>query len=284
MIRTLRQLAVKAIRGRDQRDRDKRPWAGGGKRVYPGQGDAAMIVHICLLGTLEVYREGSKLALPPGTRLRTLLAWLALYPGPHPRARLAARFWPDVPDSSARASLRSAVWTLRVTLGPASACLAADRAWVGLRDGCVRVDLHEFSELAAAGRLHEAVALCRGELLHELDDDWVYEEREAHAERLAGVLGQIAAQAGAAGDTRTATAWARRRAALRPLDEQAAQDLIHWLARAGDAPGALVAYGRLRARLRDELGVPPSPQTRQLVSLVRAGQAGRARRTGGPPD
>ena len=32
--------------------------------------------------------------------------------------------------------------------------------------------------------------------------------------------------------------------------------------------------------LREELGVPPSPQTRQLVSLVRAGQAGRARGDG----
>src|ERR1039458_389446 len=105
-----------------------------------------MIVHICLLGRLETYREGSKLALPHGNRLRALLAWLALYPGPHPRARLAARFWPDVPDSCARASLRSAVWTLRGTLGPASACLAADRACVGLRESSVRVDVHEFSE------------------------------------------------------------------------------------------------------------------------------------------
>lgn len=243
-----------------------------------------MIMRICLLGTLEVYREGSKLTLPHGNRLRTLLAWLALYPGPHPRARLAARFWPEVPDSCARASLRSAVWTLRGTLGPWSACLVADRACVGLRDDCVRVDLHEFNELARAGRLHEAVELCRGELLQELDADWVYEERDAHAERLAGVLGEIAAQAGAAGDTRAAAAWARRRASLRPLDEQAARDLIRWLARSGDAPAALVAYGRLRGRLRTELGVPPSPQTRQLVSLVRAGQAGRARGNGLVPD
>lgn len=247
-----------------------------------------MIVHICLLGTLQVSREGSKLALPHGNRLRTLLAWLALYPGPHPRARLAASFWPEVPDSCARASLRSAVWTLRGTLGPSAACLAADRDCVGLRDECVRVDLHEFNELAGAGRLHEAVALCRSELLPELDTDWVYEERDAHAERLAGVLGQIAGQAGAAGDTRAAVAWARRRASLRPFDERAARDLIRWLARSGDAPGALVAYGRLRVRLRDELGVPPSPQTRQLVSLVRAGQAARAharaRGTGWPPD
>lgn len=245
-------------------------------------------MHICLLGTLQVYREGSKLVLPQGNRLRSLLAWLALYPGPHPRARLAARFWPEVPERCARASLRSAVWTLRGILGPSAACLAADRDCVGLREDCARIDLHEFNEPAGAGRLHEAVALCRGELLPELDADWVHEEREAHTERLAGVFGQMTAQAGAAGDTPAAAAWARRRVSLRPFDERAVRDLIRWLARSGDAPGALVAYRRLRARLRDELGVPPSPQTRQLVSLVRAGQAAgahaRAQGTGWPPD
>jgi DNA-binding SARP family transcriptional activator len=212
--------------------------------------------------------------LPQGNRVRALLAWPALYPGPHPRARLAAWFWPDVPDATARASLRSAVWALRRSLGPAAACLAADRACVGLRDDCVRVDLHEFSLLAGAGRLHEAVALCRGDLLHQLDDDWVFEEREAHAERLAAVLGRLAERAGAAGNPPAAVAWARRRVALRPLDERAGRDLIRWLARAGDIPGALLAYGRLRTRLRVDLGVPPSAQTRELVSLVRAEQAG----------
>ena len=152
-----------------------------------------MVVHTCLLGTLEVYREGSKLTLPHGNRLRALLAWLASYPGPHPRARLAGRFWPEVPDSSARASLRSAVWTLRgrwPVLGVPGGRPGVRRPAGGLR----AVDVREFSELAAAGRLREAVSLCRGELLPELDDDWVDEERRPR--RAAGrVLGQLPAPA-----------------------------------------------------------------------------------------
>ncbi|HWF74294.1 MAG TPA: hypothetical protein VG186_13175 [Solirubrobacteraceae bacterium] len=40
------------------------------------------------------------------------------------RAELASRFWPDVLDQSARASLRSAVWALRRRLGEA---LVVDR-------------------------------------------------------------------------------------------------------------------------------------------------------------
>lgn len=236
-----------------------------------------MIVHVCLLGALEVRRQGRCVPLPPGTRLRSLFGWLALYPGPHPRARVAAWFWPDVPDRSARASLRSAVWALRRSLGPAAACLVADRMWVGLRDDCLAVDVHEFSRLAAAGRYADAIRVCRGDLLPELDDDWVAEAREGHTERLAGVLGGLAAQAAAAGDPGAAAAWARRRVALQPLDEQAGRELIGWLADAGDTAGALVAYRRLTARLQAELGVPPAPQTSRLAGQLRASRVRTAR-------
>ena len=33
-----------------------------------------------------------------------VLGWLALHPGTHPRAALAARFWPEVVDVKARVS------------------------------------------------------------------------------------------------------------------------------------------------------------------------------------
>ncbi len=46
-----------------------------------------------------------------------LLAWLALHPGGHARRDLAPRFWPDVLDESARASLRTALHELRRALG-----------------------------------------------------------------------------------------------------------------------------------------------------------------------
>jgi DNA-binding SARP family transcriptional activator len=56
--------------------------------------------------------------MPPiaGLRPRALLAWLLLHPGRHSRVRVASRFWPDVLDTSARASLRNALWTVRARL------------------------------------------------------------------------------------------------------------------------------------------------------------------------
>ena len=81
---------------------------------------------------------------------RELLAYLALHPGMHPRLELAMRFWPDVPEASARASLRTTLHELRRALGDAASHLAVDRERVGLTD--VTVDLLEL--------------LVRGNLVH----------------------------------------------------------------------------------------------------------------------
>jgi DNA-binding SARP family transcriptional activator len=234
-----------------------------------------MKLRIRTLGTLEADIAGAAVTLPPGQRVRGLLAWLALHPGPHPRCRLAGWLWPDVPDDRARASLRSALWALRRALGPGgSRSLVATRGFVGLREDTVTVDIAEFGRLATAGRLREAVALCRGELLYEFGDDWACEAREMHTQHLARVLGKLAAQAAASGNLQEALACARRRAALAPFDEEAARDLILRFAETGDVPASLAAYNHLRDRLRAELGIAPARSTRHLAARMRAGQGG----------
>jgi DNA-binding SARP family transcriptional activator len=85
------------------------------------------VLRVRLLGLMEVDADGVAVTEACGRRAWSLLAWLALHPGLHPRGEMAARFWPDVLDRSARASLRSAVWTLRRALGPAGAALVATR-------------------------------------------------------------------------------------------------------------------------------------------------------------
>src|SRR3954454_2554878 len=99
------------------------------------------MLRVRLLGDLAI--EGGD--PPAGRPARELLAWLALHPGPHPRLELAMRFWPDVPEASARASLRTALHELRRALGDAAEHLAVDRERVGLVD--VSVDLHALERL-----------------------------------------------------------------------------------------------------------------------------------------
>jgi DNA-binding SARP family transcriptional activator/tetratricopeptide (TPR) repeat protein len=224
------------------------------------------VLQVRLLGAIEVEAGDEKVATD-GRRTWSLLAWFALHPGLHPRGDLAARFWPDVLDSSARGSLRSAMWALRQELGPAADVLVATRDRVGLDPAGLWTDHAEFGRLVEADRLEDAVALARGPLLAGIEDDWAYEARDDHTRALSAVLARLAETAG---DPAAAVAWARRRAALDPLDEAAARDLIDRLAVTGDRSGALAAYGRLCDRLRDELGVAPAPATRGLAERVRA--------------
>ena len=230
-----------------------------------------MSLSIQVLGELAVEVDGTPVEPPASRRARGLLGMLALERRMHSRSEIAARFWPDVLDESARTSLRSALSALRRSLGPAAdGCLVANREAVGLT-GDVRVDAEAFEEHAAAGRLEAAIALYRGDLLSGLDDDWVLVARDEWRERAARVLGDLAAAAEAAGDWPEAIAHTRRSVALDPLGEEAQRALIRRLGQAGDRAAALAAYNRYADRLRSELRIAPSPATRALVEELRSG-------------
>ena len=64
---------------------------------------------MCLQGGVRLDVDGVELPPPASRRARSLLAWLALHPGAHPRSEVAALFWPDVLETSARTSLRGAL-------------------------------------------------------------------------------------------------------------------------------------------------------------------------------
>jgi DNA-binding SARP family transcriptional activator len=230
------------------------------------------MLRVALIGELAAEGDGRPIAPPASRRAWALLGFLALHPGLHARSMVAARFWPDVLDVSARRSMRSALWALRRALGPAAGgVLAGTRDRVGLLPGPgLWIDREAFCALLAQDRLEEAVALCRGDLLAGLDDPWALEAADEHRERLGTVLGALAARAGAAGDHRSAVAWARRAVALDGLSEHHVRLLMRRLTAAGDGAAGLAAFGRLEERLARELGVGPSLATRDVAAQIRA--------------
>jgi tetratricopeptide (TPR) repeat protein len=165
------------------------------------------MLRVRLAGSLRLESDGREVTPPRSRRARGLLAYLAAHPGPHARGQLAARFWPDVLDESARASLRAALTELRHALGTDAERLVATRETVSLED--VWVDVRD------------EPAACSGELLPDMDDEWVYELRRAHAERVALALDALAAAAEDVGDV--AEGLRRARSALEhdPLLESA---------------------------------------------------------------
>ncbi|HSD82179.1 MAG TPA: AAA family ATPase, partial [Solirubrobacteraceae bacterium] len=230
------------------------------------------MLEVRLLGGLSAVVDGRPVELPADARARELLARLALSPAPQSRSVLAGRLRPDVPEDSARKTLRNALYELRRALGPAGRdAVVVTGQHVGLSDA-VRVDVREFRRRLAEGDLEGAARAGHGELLDGFDGDWALRARDEHAAELAGVLGTLVARAEDAGDLPAAVAWARRRLDVEPLAEAAHRDLIRLLALGGDRPAALAAARAMSERLRSELGIPPSAATRALVEDVRRGR------------
>lgn len=227
------------------------------------------MLRIRAVGEFRIEVGGRDRTPPAFDRAAALLAWLALNPGLHPRSAVAARFWPEVLDESARASLRSALWSLRKQLGEeANGTLVATRERVGLGDD-VWVDVRELERLRAEGRLEDALVLAEGELLPGFEDEWVFDAREEHRARTAALLEALAAAADGAGDHRRAVELSRRAVGLEPLSEETHRALMRRLAAFGDRGAALAVFAELRTRLLQKIRVGPSDETRRLAESLR---------------
>jgi DNA-binding SARP family transcriptional activator len=107
-------------------------------------------VSIRVLGDIAIEFDGVAVALPASLRAVALLGWLVTHAGRRTRSEIASALWPDVPDSSARRNVRTALWALRRALAPHDeTVLDASRNRIGLQK--VQVDFRLFDELVEAG-------------------------------------------------------------------------------------------------------------------------------------
>ena len=228
--------------------------------------DSSCVLRVRLGGGLRLDVDGVELPPPASRRARGVLAYLALNPGPHARAQLAARFWPDVLDESARTSLRAALTELRRALGPAAGHVVATRDTVALDGDDLVVDARRFEQALGRGDAASALEACGESILDGFDEDWAHAARQAHDERLAEALEGLAR---ASADPAEAVRLTREQVALDPLAEEPNRRLIERLAQAGDRAAALAAGQRFAERLRTTLAIAPSPQTRALLDALR---------------
>jgi len=98
--------------------------------------------------------------------------------------------------------------------------------------------------------------------------EWGDDEPEVHRQRLLEVLEVLARRAEEDGDLEAAAQWTQEQAMLDPLSEERHRALMVRLAAVGDRAAAIAAYERLRERLRSDLRVKPSAETRALVERL----------------
>jgi SARP family transcriptional regulator, regulator of embCAB operon len=247
----------------------KPPIEGHAERLNAG---FAAPIRISLLGRFSlVDGSGSPISVANGTQ--RLLSLLALRDRVVHRSSVAGTLWPDVSESHAHASLRSAL--LRIPDAARSVVSISD-AELSLAVG-VEVDVREAAARAhrllddvtpAAEDVSQAViAQLSSDLLPGWLDDWVLPEaeewRQLRLHALEALTDHLAA------DARFGDATAAALAAIKaePLRESAHAALIRVHLAESNQSEALRQFSRYQDLLRSELGIEPTPRLRELVGI-----------------
>jgi TolB-like protein/DNA-binding SARP family transcriptional activator/Flp pilus assembly protein TadD len=190
------------------------------------------------------------------------------------REKLIAHLWPESDTEQGRHLLSNSIYVVRQALGDDAIIGAGDA--LRLNPERVRCDVREFDEAIAAGELERATDLYAGPFLDGffLTDTpsferWAEDERIRLGRAYGDALEALAQGREAAGDTRGAVAWWRKRAAHTPYDSGVAIQLMRALVAIGDRAGA-VQYARVHAALvQGELGAEPHPEVTEYADRLR---------------
>lgn len=218
-----------------------------------------------LLGEFGAEIDGARVAPDAWRqgRAAALVKLLALAPRHRlTRDELIEALWPEVAPDAGGTNVRKAVHFARRALGGEAA--------IGVAGGVVELwpgrpiftDVERFeaaAEVAVASgtpaALAEAAGLYGGDLLpDDRAEPWSEDRRAVLHERYLQLL-------------RAAGLW-QRVLELDPVDEEAHRELMRAHLEAGNRQAAIRQFERLRAVLRDELGVGPDPESVSLYERV----------------
>lgn len=235
---------------------------------------------IRLLGIPEIRLDGRPLSFRTRKEL-ALLVYLVVERGMHGRDSLMAMLWPESPQRSAAATLRTTLSRLRKALGSAGDVLITETGKIGVgSNSLIDLDLDWLStaahEYTSPDELRSILTVDRGEFLEGFSlrdapafDDWGSTLRGVCLRQLETVYDrlsqhQLSIQASAMA-VETSARWVMRA----PFSERAHRRLMAAQALNGQRPAALLTYHHLQETLKKELGLQPRRETVQLAKNIR---------------
>jgi SARP family transcriptional regulator, regulator of embCAB operon len=236
-------------------------------------------VRIQICGPLAIERDGERLdALLPGRQGRLLFTYLVVNRHRNlPRDELAEALWREPDPAAVDARLNPLLSKLRRVFGTeavegrSTLRLCLPDAWVDLEGAAEAIHRAESSVAQqdwarAWGPALTSLFVAERGFLPGEDAPWVDEIRHHLTELRLRALECYAAAALGLGGTELAAAVraGRQLTRLAPLRESGYRYLMRALAAQDNLAEALGVYGRLCECLRDQLGVSPSPATREL--------------------
>jgi DNA-binding SARP family transcriptional activator len=237
------------------------------------------MLRVQLFGGGRLFDGAAEIKLPSRAWTLPLLAFLLFHRGDLiPRGRLAFTLWPEETEEAALRNLRRNLHRLLKAL-PAA---AADAPWLTLDGHSIRWNTSSEFELDVAelerlrtdpSTLEQAVALYVGDLLGEIDDDWVAAERERLRRLYIADLGSLIVMNRSRRAFAAAAHYAERLLVADPWHEDALRQLMAVRYDSGDTAGALAEFEAFSRRLRAEMNVDPMPETLALRDTVARGAA-----------
>jgi DNA-binding SARP family transcriptional activator len=236
-------------------------------------------VRIQICGPLAIERDGERLdALLPGRQGRLLFTYLVVNRHRNlPRDELAEALWREPDPAAVDTRLNPLLSKLRRVFGTeavegrSTLRLRLPEAWVDLEAAAEAIHRAESSVAQqdwarAWGPALTALFVAERGFLPGEDAPWVDEIRHQLTELRLRALECYAAAALGLGGTELAAAVraGRQLTRLAPLRESGYRYLMRALAAQDNLAEALGVYGQLCEGLRDQLGVSPSPATREL--------------------
>jgi DNA-binding SARP family transcriptional activator len=240
-------------------------------------------IQIC--GPLAVERDGQRIeSRLPGRQGRLLLTYLVVNRHRQvPRDELAEALWFEPDQAAVDTRLNPLLSKLRRAFGAdaiegrSTLRLSLPNAWVDIE---AAVEAIHGAESGVAqkdwtrtwGQALTALFIAERDVLPGEDAPWIDEIRnQLHLVRLRALECYAAAGLGIGGTELAAAVRAGRQLVrLAPLRESGYRYLMESLAAQHNVAEALHVYGQLSECLRDQLGVSPSPATRDLYQRLLA--------------
>jgi SARP family transcriptional regulator, regulator of embCAB operon len=243
------------------------------------------LVRIQICGALAVERDGERLdARLPGRQGRLLFTYLVVNRHRHiPRDELAEALWREPDPAAVDARLNPLLSKVRRAFGAdavdgrSTIRLCLPEAWVDLEAAAEAIHRAESAVVQqgwarAWSPALTALFVAERDFLPGEDAPWIDEIRDQLMQLRLRALECYAAAGLGLGGTELAGAiragWQLTRVA--PLRESGYRYLMQALAAQGNLAEALGVYGQLNECLRDQLGVSPSPTTRELYERLLA--------------
>lgn len=246
------------------------------------------MLEIRTFGGFSLWKDSKAIQDLGSHKAEAILVYVAVTGQPQPRNVMATLLWPEHTQSHAQTSLRVALAALRRELNE---YLDVTRDFVGLKPGAqIYLDVSALEEKLISEQVEKALEIYRGDFLAGFDlrdclefEDWRRLQAEHLRQLLIRGLHTTIREAIDTEEYKRSLFLVKRLIALDPLDELAHRQCMLLYALDGQRSLSLEQYEFCRATLQAELGVEPSPETKQLHQRITNGTQPLYSRSDIPP-